>query len=102
MVAGTAGIASMYEGHPESDRLNAAAEAQAAIEMCAERYPDVEVRIQAREGNAVDALNDAARGARLLVVARHRRRGPLAVGAGYVTDGVLAHSPVPVAVVPDP
>jgi len=102
MAAGIGGISSMYETHPESDALAATEEAQAAIAPCAERHPDVTLHVTAAEGNAVDALTSAAYGASLLVVARHRRRGPLAVGAGYVTDGVLAHSSVPVAVVPGP
>lgn len=48
----------------------------------------------------MDVLLDAARRGQLLVVGAHRRRGPFSMGAGYVIDGVIAHSPVPVAVIP--
>ena len=63
-------------------------------------FPDVNVEISAEHGNAVPVLIEAARQVRLLVVGAHRRRGPFSVGAGYVIDGLLAHSPTPVAVVP--
>lgn len=49
---------------------------------------------------AAELLLGAASRARLLVVGAQQHRGPLAVGAGYVVDGVIAHSPVPVAVIP--
>jgi nucleotide-binding universal stress UspA family protein len=101
LYTGMAGASTMLEGHPESDRLYALKDAQSAIEPYAAEYSDVTVNVAALEGNAVAALIDAARNARLLVVATHRRRGPLRVGSGYVVDGVLAHSPVPVAVIPD-
>ena len=70
------------------------------LEPLCPAYPKVEVGIAAWRGNAVPILIEAARDARLLVIGAHRGRGPLAVGAGYVVDGVLAHCPVPVAVVP--
>ncbi len=60
----------------------------------------MKVQLVAADGNTVPALVNAANGARLLVVGAHRHRGPLAVGAGYVVDGVLARSSVPVAVIP--
>jgi nucleotide-binding universal stress UspA family protein len=101
LYTGMAGVGTMYEGHPESDHLYALKAVQTAIEPYAAEYSDVTVNIAALEGNAVSTLIDAARDARLLVVATHRHRGPLPVGAGYVADGVLAHSPVPVAVIPD-
>ena len=63
-------------------------------------FPDVRVQITAARGNPVPVLAETARDTRLIVVGSHRHRGPLAVGAGYVVDGLLAHSPTPVAVVP--
>ena len=101
LYTGMAGVGTMYEGHPESDQLDALTGAREAIEPLAAEYADVKLNVSAREGNAVNTLIDAAREADLLVVATHRRRGALPVGAGYVVDGVLAHSPVPVAVIPD-
>jgi nucleotide-binding universal stress UspA family protein len=62
-------------------------------------YPDVEVEFQVAEGNPVQVLCDAAADARLVVVGAHHRR-LLSVGAGYVVEGLLSHSPVPVAVIP--
>ena len=78
----------------------AKAEAARAIERVRVRFPDVPVEIAAIEGNAVPTVCEAAADARLIVVGAHRHRGPLSVGAGYVVEGLLAHSPVPVAVVP--
>jgi nucleotide-binding universal stress UspA family protein len=70
------------------------------IEQVREEFPGVEVTVTATRGNAVPILTEAARGARLLVIGARRRRGPLSVGAGYVVQGLLAHCPTPVAVVP--
>lgn len=63
-------------------------------------YPGVQVTVEIVRGNAVPALINEATGARLLVVGARRARGPLSVGAGYVVQGLLSHSPTPVAVVP--
>jgi len=63
-------------------------------------FPGVKVEITATRGNPVPVLIETARETRLLVVGTHRHYGPLSVGAGYVVDGLLAHSPTPVAVVP--
>ncbi|WP_042406585.1 universal stress protein [Streptacidiphilus carbonis] len=65
-----------------------------------QEHPGVTVTTAVVRGNAVPVLIEAARGARMLVVGAHRHRTPLSVGAGYVVDGLLAHSPTPVAVVP--
>lgn len=67
---------------------------------CASSHPEVRVEVSAGRGNTVPVLIEAARGTRLLVVGARRRRGPLAIGAGYVVDGLLAHAVTPVAVVP--
>ena len=63
-------------------------------------FPAVKIEITAVRGNPVPVLIETARNTRLLVVGAHRHRGPLSVGAGYVVDGLLAHCPTPVAVVP--
>jgi nucleotide-binding universal stress UspA family protein len=63
-------------------------------------YPTVKVEITAARGNPVPVLVETARDTKLLVVGAHRHHGPLSVGAGYVVEGLLAHSPTPVAVVP--
>lgn len=98
--SGVAAAGAMYVGELDTARDDAVAGAEAAVAELRGEFPDVKVRVCSAEGNAVPALVDAARGARLLVVGGHRHRGPLAVGAGYVVEGVIAHSPTPVAVVP--
>jgi nucleotide-binding universal stress UspA family protein len=70
------------------------------LKSAREDYPDVEVSMTVVRGNPVPALIEAARGSRLLVIGAHRHRSPLSVGAGYVVQGLLAHSAAPVAVVP--
>lgn len=77
-----------------------AADATRAIEPVSARYPEVKVEVGAAMGNAVPVLTEAGADARLIVVGAHRHRGPFSVGAGYVVEGLLAHSPVPVAVIP--
>jgi nucleotide-binding universal stress UspA family protein len=101
MDTGMAGVGTVYADSPSAERRDAITSAETATKPLRDEYPDVTVRIDAVEGNAVTVLLDAARGAQLLVVGEHRRRGPLWVGPGYVVDGVLAHSTAPVAVVPE-
>ncbi len=97
---GPATPAAMYVGELDTSQAHALAGAEAAVAAQREEYPDVKVRVCAVEGNAVPVLVNAARGTCLLVVGAHRHRGPLAVGAGYVVDGALAHCPTPIAIVP--
>ena len=77
-----------------------AADAALAIEPVHARYPEVKVEVTAAVGDPVSALTDAGAQARLIVVGAHRRRGLFAIGAGHVVEGLLSHSPVPVAVIP--
>lgn len=91
---------SQFVGEIDTIREDAREEAEKAIADIRAEYPDVDVHIRTVEGNGVDVLVSAARDARLLVVGGHRSRGPLSIGAGYVVEGVIAHSRVPVAVVP--
>jgi nucleotide-binding universal stress UspA family protein len=65
-----------------------------------DEYPGVQVTVDIVRGNTVPALINEAMNARLLVVGARRERRPLSVGAGYVVQGLLSHSPTPVAVVP--
>ena len=101
MATGMAGGGAMYAGSPAADRGDASTDAEAAVKSLRDEYPDVTVRIDVAEGNAVTVLLDAARHAQLLVVGEHRRRGPFWVGPGYVVEGVLARGAAPVAVVPE-
>lgn len=97
---GMGGPGSQFVGELDTARKDAMAAADEAVEELRGRFPDVPVHVTTAQGNAVPVLVDAARGARLLVVGGHRHRGPLSAGAGYVVEGVIAHSPTPVAVVP--
>ena len=72
----------------------------ALLKAVREDYPDVHVSTETIRGNPVPMLIGAAQGSRLLVVGSHDQHGPLSVGVGYVVQGLLAHSPTPVAVVP--
>jgi len=94
-----------YEGRYTVAEFNAAQVTQEndiseLIKAVREEYPHVEVSVNAIRGNPVPVLTNAAQGSRMLVIGAHRHRGPLSVGIGYVTAGLLAHSPTPVAVVP--
>lgn len=97
---GFAAPGGMSVDHEDTFRSAALAGAEEAVKPLVAEYPDVKTRCVPAEGNTVPALVEAAKGARLLVVGAHRHRGPLSVGAGYVVDGVLAHSRSPVAAVP--
>lgn len=77
-----------------------AAQAEVLIKALRDEYPHVRVTVSAMRGNAVPMLIEASRDSRLLVIGAHRKRGPLSVGAGYIVQGLLSHSPTPVAVVP--
>ncbi len=70
------------------------------LKAAREEFPDVPVVTDVEFGNAVPTLVETATGSRLLVVGAHRHRSPLSVGIGYVVQGLLSHSPTPVAVVP--
>jgi nucleotide-binding universal stress UspA family protein len=89
-------VADAIEGREQQE----AAEVADLIKAVHEDYPQVKLSTQVMLGNPVSALITAALSSRLLVIGAHRHRGPLSVGAGYVVQGLLSHSPTPVAVVP--
>jgi nucleotide-binding universal stress UspA family protein len=93
-------VTAAYDVNPGQARNEAAGSAERLIEPVAADFPTVKAEVSAGRGNTVPILVESARGAGLLVVGAHRHRPPLSVGAGYVVDGLLAHSPTPVAVVP--
>lgn len=95
---GGPGVMSVPEA--QDSEADEAADAALAVEAVRARYPEVKLEIGAALGNAVPVLTEAAADARLIVVGAHRHRGPFSVGAGYVVEGLLSHSPVPVAVIP--
>lgn len=97
---GYAGLTGTYIGDFTEFRNEERRDVEQLLRPFASSFPDVKIEITAVRGNQVPNLIEAARGTRLLVVGAHRHRGPLAVGAGYTVDGLLAHSPTPVVVVP--
>lgn len=100
--------AAAYSGYggfyaaPDLAAIQTAEEADVAtlVKAVREEFPHVDTTTRVIRGNPVPVLTNAALGSRLLVVGSHRRRGPLSVGIGYVDQGLLSHSPTPVAVVP--
>lgn len=64
-----------------------------------QKYPDIEVLPETREGKPAAHLADVSRGASLVVVGRLIRRSPLGPHTGPVTQAVLHHCTAPVAVV---
>ena len=70
------------------------------LKVVGQDYPQVKVSTYLMRGNPVPALIGAAQGSRLLVIGAHRHHGLHSLGAGYVVQGLLAHSLTPVAVVP--
>jgi nucleotide-binding universal stress UspA family protein len=91
--------ASLDPGLNDSLRRERTAELAETLRPWRQKYPDVEVREEARQGTAADLLVEAARTASLLVVGRRIRRSPFGLHIGPVTHAVLHHAPAPVAVV---
>ncbi|HEV2637073.1 MAG TPA: universal stress protein [Actinocrinis sp.] len=91
-----------YDAAPDLAAIQTAEGADVAtlVKAVRQEFPHVDTITRVVRGNPVPVLTNAALGSRLLVVGAHRRRGPLSVGIGYVDQGLLSHSPTPVAVVP--
>jgi nucleotide-binding universal stress UspA family protein len=68
----------------------------------ADRFPEVDVRVELVHGWADDCLIDASKTMDLIVVGTHRRRALGAIVYGSVAFSVLEHASCVVAVVPDP
>ncbi|MDR6975980.1 nucleotide-binding universal stress UspA family protein [Streptomyces sp. 3330] len=71
-----------------------------ALRAWRERYPRVTVRPDVVLLHPAEALLNASRGARLLVVGRRADPGAAEGRLGFVAQGVLHHAACPVAVVP--
>ncbi|MGC5234719.1 universal stress protein [Streptomyces albogriseolus] len=70
-----------------------------ALAGCRERYPGVSVESRAPRGQTREALIEASRSARLLVVGARGRGGFAGLMLGSVSQAVLHHAHCPVAVV---
>ncbi|MEU0751944.1 universal stress protein [Streptomyces albogriseolus] len=70
-----------------------------ALAGCRERYPGVSVESRALRGQTREALIEASRSARLLVVGARGRGGFAGLMLGSVSQAVLHHAHCPVAVV---
>jgi nucleotide-binding universal stress UspA family protein len=94
-------------GEVLGDRYDAAEAASKADRLVAEaltgwadRYPDLRIRTEAvRDPSPVRALIDRAEGAGLVVVGSRGVGGFAGLLLGSTVDGLVRHSPVPVAVV---
>jgi len=91
-------LPSMHHAQTSAAKDHEAALA-AAVEPFRDRFPQVNVSLDAVAGRAADHLVSSASGAGLLVIGNRRREG---AGAhiGAVTHGAIHHAPCPVAVVP--
>ncbi|MBB5069989.1 nucleotide-binding universal stress UspA family protein [Saccharopolyspora gloriosae] len=90
-----------YE-HPDREELLGRAERLLAEELAGTgpEHPDLVLRGVTSSMNPIDALAEAASGARLLVVGHRGAGGFSEMLLGSVSRGVLHRSPCPVAVVP--
>ncbi|MGW2491963.1 universal stress protein [Streptomyces sp. NPDC001606] len=70
-----------------------------ALRPWREKYPDVDVTEECRNGGAAAVLVPAAQDASLAVVGRRIRTSPLGAHIGHVTHAALHHITAPVAVV---
>ena len=75
-----------------------------AIGAARARCPQVPVQITCLEGDAAMTLNAAGQDASLIVLSapRGRHHGASALSPGHIAGRLLAHSPTPVAVIPEP
>lgn len=76
------------------------ADLRASVDPVAAHHHDVEISFSLLRGHPVPALIEAGHAARLTVVGAHHKRGPIALGVGYIVRNLLSHATTPVAVVP--
>jgi nucleotide-binding universal stress UspA family protein len=98
-------VADAIAGPPsESERIERVVEQSLAQQLSGwdKKYPDVPVRLVAREGHPVDVLCGLAEEAHLLVVGHRGRGGFAGLMLGSVAAGVLHHARQPVAVIRAP
>lgn len=81
---------------PEEEEQRILAEAVAGI---AQTYPDLEVHTEVVFARAADALYEAAKGARMLVVGSHGRRGFEKAWLGSTSEELILAAPAAVAVI---
>jgi len=81
---------------PEEEEQRILAEAVAGI---AQTYPDLEVHTEVVFARAVDALYEAAKGARMLVVGSHGRHGFEKAWLGSTSEELVLAAPTTVAVI---
>lgn len=81
---------------PEEEESRILAEAIAGI---AQTYPDLTVRTEVVFARAADALYEAARGARMLVVGSHGRHGFEKAWLGSTSEELVLATPTAVAVI---
>lgn len=85
-----------WPAEPEEEERRVLSEAVAGL---AQSYPDLQVRSEVPFARAADALFEAARGARLLVVGSHGRHGFDKVWLGSTSEELVLAMPTAVAVI---
>ncbi|WP_034261361.1 universal stress protein [Actinospica robiniae] len=75
-----------------------------AISAAHATCPQVPVQVTCLEGDAASTLNTAGEDASLIVLSapRARHHGASALSPGHIAGKLLAHSPAPVAIIPEP
>ncbi len=89
-------VESAWPAEPEEEERRVLAEAVAGL---AGSYPDLTVDTQVAFGRAANVLNDAAEGARMLVVGSHGRQGFAKAWLGSTSEELILAMPTIVAVI---
>src|SRR5262249_4369257 len=86
----------------DANALNDAADAvvEKAREIATEAAPGVEITAASTEGVAMEVLEEAPRGARMLVVGAHRRGALSSLLVGSTSHGLVRGAACPVVCVP--
>ncbi|WP_344323136.1 universal stress protein [Streptomyces macrosporus] len=92
----------LLQGNPSRAREREALEyLDGALRATAREHSGIDLRMRAVEGPARAVLLEESRGADLLVIGAHRRRGHLGLQMGMVDHALLHHAACPVALVPE-
>jgi nucleotide-binding universal stress UspA family protein len=73
-----------------------------ALHQLEQDFPTVDVTVEVRHAPPLEAVLDAAAASDIVIIGRRHHLLPLGSHLGPVARGVLAHSPVPVLITPEP
>lgn len=87
----------------EELKKNADSQLFSARDTLQKRYPDIEIKTEARLGDAIDEVNELCRqlSPELIIVGRHGATGVERLLFGSTSLSLIRHTDVPVIVVPD-